>query len=329
MRPPKFWSADRPGFCGRAAAVVLAPLGALYGAITAYRAARPSTWRAPVPVICIGNVVMGGAGKTLVCIDLARRLREGGHTPHVLLRGYGGSLQGPALVDANTHSVAETGDEALLLARAAPTWVGRDRTATAKCATEAGATVILMDDGFQNPALAKTVSLLVIDGTFGFGNNRVFPAGPLREPVQGAVVRADALVVIGGESAPFAALIPACPTFTATIAPDAGPVALDGKPVFAFAGIGRPEKFFQTLHAAGAEIRRTVAYPDHHVFSAAELTALIADAAAAGCTVVTTAKDHVRLPAQLRDRITAVPVHLEWSDADAVARFIVDRAGLE
>ena len=329
MRPPDFWAGGGSGLCGRMTSALLAPVGAVYGAVTAWRAERAPTWRAPVPVICIGNVVMGGAGKTLACLDIARRLAALGHMPHILLRGYGGTLTGPVLVDPASQDAAATGDEAQLLARAAPTWIGSDRTATAKRAADAGAGVILMDDGFQNPSLAKTASLLVIDGAFGFGNNRIFPAGPLREPAPGAVRRADALIVIGGNAGPYRNLAIDRPCFTATIAPDAGVSDLQGKPVFAVAGIGRPEKFFHTLQQAGADIRRTVTYPDHHPFTATELDTLVAEAAADGAIVVTTEKDHVRLPAAVKPHISAVPVHLEWQAEKALERFIVERAGLE
>ena len=170
MRAPDFWGPGRTSFSGRSMAALLSPLGHVYGAVTASRARRPAAWEAPVPVICVGNAVMGGAGKTQVAIDLAVRLTRAGKNPHILTRGYGGRLNGTVRVDPETHTADDVGDEALLLAEHAPVWRGADRVQDAQAACDAGAGVIVMDDGFQNPALAKTLSLLVVDGEYGFGN---------------------------------------------------------------------------------------------------------------------------------------------------------------
>ncbi|MEX2311831.1 MAG: tetraacyldisaccharide 4'-kinase, partial [Rhodospirillales bacterium] len=290
------------------------------------RARQAPKWRAPVPVICVGNAVIGGAGKTQLCIDLAKRLV--GRNPHILSRGYRGSLKGPVRVDAKQHTVDAVGDEPLILSRHAPTWVGSDRTATAQAACAAGAGILIMDDGFQNPALAKTINLLVIDGGYGFGNGRVFPAGPLRETASSAFARTDAVCVIGEVGAGFPVIPASLPRLDAAIKPTPDAMSVDGKKLIAFAGIGRPEKFFQTLTAAGADIIKAEPYPDHHPYQAGEIEALLRAAADNDCTLVTTEKDHVRLPATLQNRVIPFPVTLVWKDDAALQGFLVEHGGL-
>ncbi len=324
MRAPDFWSAGH----NSPLATALAPLGCLYGAITHRRATRAPSWRAPVPVICVGNAVMGGAGKTQVCIDLVKRLSARGTPVHVLTRGYGGTQPGPVRVDAATHSAADVGDEALVLATCAPCWVGGDRTVTAKAAVAAGAGILVMDDGYQNPALARDVNLLVIDADYGFGNGHVFPAGPLRETAQSAFARADAALVIGETGPALPSLPSSLPRFNARIRPAADAPDLGGKEVIALAGIGRPEKFFRTLREAGAEIFKTISFADHHPYTASEMTALLQTATDNDCALITTEKDHQRLPTSIKDRIIAYPVCLTWQDEDALERFILERSGL-
>ncbi len=319
MRPPDFWLSS-----ASIRSDLLAPLGAVYGCISASRARRPSTWTAPVPVICVGNVVLGGAGKTPVCRDIAARYRRMGRHPHILSRGYGGTVAGPAQVDPGIHIASDVGDEPLLLARDTPTWVGSDRTASAKCAVDAGADVLIMDDGFQNPGLEKTRNLLVFDSATGVGNGRVFPAGPLREPLAGALARADVLVYVGpGQPVPPSDW--SGPVFGATVtATEDGPAALKGQRIIAFAGIGRPDKFFETLRNMGAELVRTRPFSDHHPFRRDEITGLMADAEREGCTLMTTEKDHVRLPADLAASISALPITLHWDDTNALDAFLGD-----
>ena len=317
MQAPRFW--QRGG--SRLVPALLMPLSVLTAAATARRVARPG-WRAPVPVLCCGNVTVGGSGKTTLALDLLGRLAAAGATPHALLRGYGGSAEGVRLV-APADDVAETGDEALLLAQVAPTWIGGDRAATARAAVAAGAAVLVLDDGLQNPTLHKDLSLLVIDGGFGFGNGRLLPAGPLREPVAAGAARCQAAVLIGpDEAGAAAALPPGLPVLHARLVPGPATRALRGRRVLAFAGIGRPAKFFATLREAGAAVVGEVAFADHHRFTAGELAGLLARAEQAGAVPATTAKDAVRLPAAVRGQIAVADVSLEWQMPDAIAALL-------
>ena len=306
--PPEFW--ERPG----PLSTLLAPLGWAFGAVGRLRRAAATAWRAPVPVLCVGNLVVGGAGKTPVAMDLAQRLLARGEQPHLLSRGYGGALAGPIQVDPARHGYREVGDEALLLARVAPTWIARDRAAGAKAAIAAGATVLVLDDGFQNPSLVQDLKFLVIDGLYGFGNGHVMPAGPLREPVAPGLARADAVVVMGEGEPRFAAPPGAPPVLHAHLVLREGASALRGACVVAFAGIGRPQKFFDFLDRLGASVVTRHAFADHQPYSAAALEPILAEAARAGAQVLTTEKDAVRIPAELRDRIAPVPVAVRWDD---------------
>jgi tetraacyldisaccharide 4'-kinase len=266
-------------------------------------------------VVVAGGLTLGGAGKTPLALALAERLAQ--RNPHFLSRGYGGRQAGPLRVDPARHSAADVGDEPLLLAAAAPTWVARDRAAGARQAAAAGAGLIILDDGFQNPFLAKDLALLAIDGESGFGNGRVFPAGPLREPIQAALDRAQAVVLIGEDRAHIAAVIgQACPILRARLVP-AEPAALSGQRLYAFAGIGRPEKFFAGLSAAGADLAGTRAFPDHHPFTEAEVAEVLAAATALGAEPIATAKDRLRLPAETRARIRIIEIKLVF-ESDAI-----------
>ncbi|MSP20157.1 MAG: tetraacyldisaccharide 4'-kinase [Alphaproteobacteria bacterium] len=290
MRAPAFWGPPADRFS--LAATVLAPAAWVYGSAhrLRWRMAKPK--RASVPVVCVGNLVAGGAGKTPTAIAVARYLRAQGAAVHFITRGYGGNAVGPIRVDLGHHDARLVGDEALLLARIAPTWVARDRAAAAERATAAGASMLVLDDGFQNPGLAKDVSLVVVDAAYGFGNGRLLPAGPLRERAADGLGRATAAVVIGG-AAPFTASIP---ILAAEIeATPESRARLANRPVVSFAGIARPEKFFALLTAIGCKVVATHAFGDHHRFSVAEIAGLRAEAARANATLVTTAKDAVRL----------------------------------
>jgi tetraacyldisaccharide 4'-kinase len=310
VRAPEFWARDG------VVPALLAPLATLYAAAGATRAMLATPFRAAVPVICVGNLVAGGAGKTPVALSLAALLAARGRHPHVVMRGYGGRLAGPVRVDPARHGAGEVGDEALLLARVAPCWVARDRVAGVKAAIEAGADLALLDDGFQNPTLAKDLSLIVVDGAYGFGNSQVMPAGPLREPLDAGLARADAVILVGADENGVAAAIgDRLPVLHAALEPQGGS-DLAGSRVFAFAGIARPAKFYATLVALGAEIVARVDFPDHHRYRDEEIARLAAAAAAAQARLVTTAKDFVRVPDGLRGAVGVLDVAIVWREPD-------------
>jgi tetraacyldisaccharide 4'-kinase len=321
VRAPEFWDAP-PGL----AAGLLAPLGAVWNGAGALRRAVMRRYRAPVPVVCVGNLIVGGSGKTPVVISLGGFIAGCGVAVHVVTRGYGGRLAGPVRVDPTRHDAVAVGDEALLLARSGPCWVARDRAAGCRSAAVAGARIIVLDDGFQNPGIAKDLSLIVIDADYGFGNGRVIPAGPLREPVGAGLARAHSVVLIGDGEPPAAVHAARRPILRADFEPvDAA--RYRGVRVAAFAGIGRPSKFFASLRRVGAEIVAARPFPDHHRFSPAELAGLRRDAERAGALLVTTAKDWVRLPAASRVGIEAFEIELRWRDPAALPELLAPVLG--
>lgn len=320
MRPPAFWHLE-PGL----RAGLLSPLGAVYAAGTRRRLAQGARARVGVPVICVGNLNAGGTGKTPTVIALAGRLAERGITAHAVTRGHGGSLEGPVRVEERAHRADQTGDEALLLAAFLPTWVAKDRAEGARAAVAAGAQAILLDDGFQNGALAHDLSLIVVDAHIGFGNGCVIPAGPLREPVAAGMRRADLVLSIGDAegqarfSERWGKAI-TVPRLEGALVPLATGLPLTGLPVLAFAGIGHPEKFFRTLKHLGAELKSTHALSDHQPLTEALMARMLREAKGIGAQVVTTEKDAVRLPPRLRAQVMTVPVRLgidDWSPLDA------------
>lgn len=309
IRAPAFWQRDG------VAAQLLAPLGAVAEQLTARRVARAG-WRAPVPVICCGNAGVGGSGKTPLALDLGARLLARGRGVAFLTRGYGGRRRAATRVDPRLHDAAVVGDEALLLAAVAATFVAVDRAAAARAAVAAGADILVMDDGLQNPGLVKDCALLVIDGGVGFGNGRAVPAGPLREAVATAAARCRAAVLIGADVTGAVTRLPdQLPVLRAELQPA---TELTSKRLLAFAGIGRPEKFFATLRQAGASLAATRAFADHHRFSVGELEALRREAAVLDAGLVTTAKDFVRLPPASRHDILRFDVRLAWQAPEAV-----------
>jgi tetraacyldisaccharide 4'-kinase len=329
MREPAFW--HRPSSW---TSNLLRPLGAVYGAVAAFRLQRKG-FDAGIPVLCVGNYHLGGAGKTPAVLALTKILRELGESPVVLSRGYGGRLRGPVMVDPLRHVAADVGDEPLMLASHVPVAVARDRVEGVALARSQRASVILMDDGFQNPAIAKDASLIVIDSIRGLGNGLVFPAGPLRAPLAPQLARTDALIVVGegGAGRTMAAEIAAQGglVLAAHLKPQAEAVArLAGKRVLAFAGIGDPARFFRTLRSSGIEVVREKAFADHHPFSPGDIEALIADAKRDALALVTTEKDLARLrtgaelPAWARD-ITPFAITMEFDDAAPLRKFLANR----
>jgi tetraacyldisaccharide 4'-kinase len=316
MRTPEFWS--RSDALSRFVVLALSPLGTLYGASVRWKAERAKPRRARAKVVCIGNLTAGGVGKTPVAIAVAKAIAGKGAKPVFLTRGYGGRLPGPVLVDPKKHNVADVGDEALLLAQAAPVVVARDRWRGAVAADAQGADVIVMDDGHQNFQLAKDVSLVVLDANDPFGNGRMLPAGPLREPIAEGLARADAVVTLG-EGLPHLSF--RGPVIRARLRP-VSEQNLGGRRIVAFAGIGQPAKFFTMLEALGAELVDSLAYADHHAFTKSELTRLKSLAEKSKARLMTTEKDLVRMTPAQREGIDVLPVAVEFSDLAEFDRLI-------
>jgi tetraacyldisaccharide 4'-kinase len=329
MREPAFW--HRPPSW---TSLLLMPLGAIYGWVVSQRMQRRG-FDAGIPVLCVGNYHSGGAGKTPMVLALAKLLRDLGETPVVLSRGYGGRLRGPIRVDPERHVAEDVGDEPLMLARSVAVVVAHDRVAGVALARSQGATVIVMDDGFQNPAVVKDASLIVIDSHRGLGNGRVLPAGPLRAPLPPQLAHTDALIVVGDgiAAATVAGAVAAQgkPVLSAHLRPDDASLAsLRGKRVLAFAGIGDPNRFFKTLRAGGIEVAVERAFPDHHAFSQGEIESLVTGAKRNSLTLVTTEKDLARLrqaeglPGWARD-IVPFKVTLELDELARLRTFVTDR----
>lgn len=325
MREPAFW-------WKRGSGKLLVPLAGLYGAAAAWRM-HAEGQRAGVPVVCLGNLTVGGAGKTPAAITVARLLLAARQRPFFLTRGYGGRLRGPVRVDPAAHGSADVGDEPLLLARLAPTIVARDRVAGAAMAQSGGATVIVMDDGFQNPSLTKDVAMLMVDGCRGIGNGLMIPAGPLRAPLNMQMARAQALIIVGPTDGAGTLFEVAqrynVALFHGRLEPERSALAaLGAHKVLAFAGIGNPEKFFATLADAGIEVAERASFPDHHRYTAKEAQTLLRRAEAANLVLLTTEKDLARLAGAshlgaLAAHARALPIRLVIEEHDVFRDMIV------
>lgn len=331
MQAPEFWNHRSGPEAAVLTRTLLEPVSWIYQAGAKARAFTSRAYRPPAPIVCVGNVTLGGVGKTPVSLAILKRLKTSGVAAHALTRGYGGKLRGPVQVDEDAHDFADVGDEPLLLSRTAPTWVAKNKAAGARAASNAGAEVVVMDDGFQNPTVAKDLCLVLIDAEAGLGNGRVFPAGPLREGVSQALERADAVVLMGATEDSigdyWSAQIPSSATILTAHLTPSGPIPAG--PVSAFAGIGRPQKFFDALHLAGADLKATTTYPDHHPYSDADVRALRDTARRHNALMITTEKDHVRLPKDLRRIIHAWPVIAEFDQPeklDILLEKAMDRA---
>lgn len=330
LETPSWWYGKR-GAAAKVMPALLSPIAAIYARTAASRLGREPAYRSQLPVICIGNFTSGGGGKTPTALAVAALLKAMGKTPAFLTRGYGGSAEG--VVEVAGHQATEVGDEALLLAAAAPTFVSADRAAGAKAIEQTNADVIVMDDGFQNPGLAKSLSLIVADAASGLGNGRVIPAGPMRAPLEAQLPHADALLVIG-EGKKCDRLIKRFeaagkPVLRAKIAPDCDPRWLTVLPTIGFAGIARPAKFFATLKANGARLIASHAFGDHHRFTEKEAKRLLAEAEDKKAMLVTTEKDWARLAeededdgdsalVELKKRSRPFPIVITFDDEEAV-----------
>ena len=313
---PKFW--EQPDSClGR----LLEPLSWFYQGGAALHQISSKPYQAGVPVISIGNLVLGGAGKTPVTLALAQHLQAMGRIPHIISRGYGGTLKGPLLVEPVRHLFHQVGDEPLLLAKTAPTWISKDRRAAVNPAIQSGGDILLLDDAHQNYTLAKDLSLVVVDGMQGFGNGRIFPAGPLRQSLKAGLKNITALIFINQNHDSLPESLPPlhCPIIHASIVP------IDPKPcaVLAFSGIGYPKKFHQTLVAAGYEVKVFAPFPDHHPYTEEDLRKLQITARGERACLITTEKDAVRIPAAYRQDVLVLPMRLAF-EPDAALKSLLE-----
>ena len=324
MRSPRFWDRDVDPKSREGAPVtrlLLTPLSAIYAAVTARRIKNTTPAALGIPVICIGNLTAGGSGKSPVVATIREYLTRmrGDVRAATLSRGYGGKQKGPLRVDPAVHDASQVGDEALMLSRSGEAWIGTDRVAAGQAMEADGVDVIIMDDGFQNPTLAKTLSIIVVDSVAGFGNGHVIPKGPLREPVEAGLVRADAIILMGDGNPPVGVDGFEGPVLRASIQPAATPPP--GAYV-AFAGIGRPEKFFDTLTACGTPPLDAVPFGDHHTYSDRDLNYLRALADDHGARLITTEKDFVRLAPEQREGIMTLPVTAQFKQPEDLAKLL-------
>ena len=312
MRTPNHWQNNN------VLSRLLMPFGWIYFQLSLWRHKIARSVDIGVPVICVGNIVAGGAGKTPTVMYLGKLLSKRLKVAF-LTRGYGGAFSGPIKVNPHKHTFQDVGDEALLLSKIAPTWVSKNRLDGGLAAKLDGAQIILMDDGFQNPTIGKTFSILVFDGPYGVGNNQLIPSGPLRETLGRGMSRADAVVIIGEDLHDLQSKIPEnIPLFSVTTSPIIPKKLKVAKSVIGFAGIGRPRKFLETLKTLNVEIQDFVPFPDHHKFRNCEIEDLIRRASETGAQLVTTTKDFVRLPPNTKNSIIAMDIELNWANQNQI-----------
>ena len=313
MKTPSFWQTDN------LTSKLLSPLGELYALATKLRIKLKKSQKVSIPVICIGNLTAGGTGKTPTAISLAQILQNSGLKPNFISRGYHGELQN-LQVNPSTHTPQQVGDEPLLLAQIAPTFINANRYQGALMAQNNQADCILMDDGFQNPSLYKDLSLIVIDGHTGFGNNKCIPAGPLREHIKDGLQRAQAALIIGDDAHNLSQSLP-IPCFKGTIKAEKPTISTNR--VIAFAGIGRPQKFYNTLQELSLEIVDTIDFPDHHYYSEAELQQILEKAKKNKAQAITTSKDFVKIPDSLKNQFSVLNIGIQWENPSQLQNFIL------
>lgn len=313
MRTPAYWNKRN------IISDLLLPLGWLYNFATKLNIYFSKSCKITKPVICVGNLTAGGTGKTPVAISLAALIQNMGKKPFFVSRGYGGYLKN-IVVDNKTHTAAEVGDEPLLLSRQAPVVVNPNRFEGASAALKHNADLIIMDDGFQNPGLAKDLSFLVFDGGFGYGNGRGIPSGPLRESLADGIKRAQAIIIIGEDKHHLAEEIKSLPVFQGFIVPK--PVEITNPQAIAFAGIGRPDKFYNSMREVGFNLLDTIDFPDHHQYTVPELECLIEQAQKQKAELYTTSKDYVKIPAALQKNFKVLEVDIQWQDKPALIEFL-------
>lgn len=320
MKAPSFWYMERLPFWAKP----LGFLGNLYGFFVKRRIAHTPGTSIGVPVVCVGNLTVGGVGKTPLVQDLARRFLGKGKKVGILSRGYGGRLKGPIRVNTTYHQAKDVGDEPLLLAKTVPTWMAKDRVEGALLMKRKGLDLILMDDGHQNPTLHKNVSIVVVDGVRGFGNGHIFPGGPLRESVESGLRRAHAVIVVGTPNTHVAQALTHFSglVYYAQFKTDITGLLPDKK-YMAFAGIGHPQKFFQSLESQGLQLAETRAFPDHHMYTDSQLFALKARARKKGYHLITTEKDYVRLSKTQKKDVLWAPLTITWKGNRSPASFIL------
>ncbi len=300
--------------------VVLFPLGIVYGLVTALRLKLKTTHKVNAKIICVGNLTAGGTGKTPVCLSLAKMLQQNDKNPFFITRGYGGKDKNTLVTPS--HKAMEVGDEPLLLSQQAPTVVNPNRYQAALKAINHGADIIIMDDGFQNPSLYKDISLLVIDGNYGFGNGFCIPAGPLREFISSGLKRADAAIILGEDKHNLASILKPLPVFKGKVVADCNKIT--NRNIIAFAGIGHPSKFYQSLEECGFNILQNFDFPDHHFYNEKELLQIIEIAKNKNADIYTTSKDFVKIPIKLRPHFKVLEITVEWENSQAFYNFLLN-----